>query len=300
MHLLREGHFDVARTFVDESKRLQPNIPIINTPFSSHVNPITLDYTNEHLHSQFNHMYHILHEIRVNHNLEPAIEWSRQNSKFLQSRGSNLEFDLCKVKFVSLFLGSVESGDIEMDQYQRILNATKYAELAFGRYYNNYGKEVRALLGAIPFHENIQESPFKHLFDLTDSWDHLATSFTKEFCSMLGLSAESPLLIATTAGSIAVPILQKVKTIMRTKKTEWTTESELPVEIQLPTEYRFHSIFVCPVSKEQGTDKNPPMMMPCGHVICKDSLENVSKGITFKCPYCPSHSSPKQAKKVYF
>jgi hypothetical protein len=70
------------------------------------------------------------------------------------------------------------------------------------------------------------------------------------------------------------------------------------VEIPLPSQYHFHSIFVCPVSKEQSTDANPPMMMPCGHVIAQESLEKISKGARFKCPYCPNESHPRDARKV--
>ena len=71
------------------------------------------------------------------------------------------------------------------------------------------------------------------------------------------------------------------------------------VEIPLPPTYRFHSIFVCPVSKEQTTDENPPMMMPCGHVIAQETMSRMSKGASFKCPYCPNESKPEAAKKLY-
>ena len=49
------------------------------------------------------------------------------------------------------------------------------------------------------------------------------------------------------------------------------------IEILLPSENRYHSIFACLVSKEQSTESNPPMMMTCGHVISKDSLQKLNK-----------------------
>jgi hypothetical protein len=253
---------------------------------------------SEALQKQFTEMYYILGELRQGHNLDPAIAWARTNSNILESRGSNLEFELCRLQFMCLFLG-YGSSDVKMDPSERILHASAYARDAFQPFQMRYGVEIQKLVGAIAYWQNIPDSPYARIFAQDSAWDDVATSFTKEFCSLLGLSADSPLYIATTAGAIALPVLLKVKSIMREKRTEWTTEEELPVEISLPPSYSFHSIFVCPVSKEQATDSNPPMMMPCGHVICHESLEKVSKGARFKCPYCPGESHPREAKKVF-
>lgn len=105
-------------------------------------------------------------------------------------------------------------------------------------------------------------------------------------------------------GTTALPVIMKLYTIMSSKKAEWSAQDELPVEIPLDEELRYHSVFACPVSKEQATDDNPPMMMPCGHVVCKESLARLSRSSRassrFKCPYCPSESSVDQAVQVYF
>jgi len=105
-------------------------------------------------------------------------------------------------------------------------------------------------------------------------------------------------------GTTALPVIMKLFTIMASKRAEWSAQDELPVEIPLDEELRYHSVFACPVSKEQATDENPPMMMPCGHVICKESLTRLSRNsrvaARFKCPYCPSESSIDQAVQVYF
>jgi len=256
-------------------------------------------FKSEHLQSEFQEMYTVLRELRENRNLEPAIEWARRNSNLLDSRGSNLLFELCRLKFIQLFV----SGSTSLSGHQNPLDgpllALQYAQTSFKDFQPRYATEISQLMGAFPFYQNIHESPYRALFDNDASWNDAASSFTKEFCSLLGLSPESPLFVAATAGCIALPLLAKAAEIMRINRTDWTTAEEMPVPIPLPPAYIFHSIFVCPVSKEQATDSNPPMMMPCAHVICKESLDTYSKGSKFKCPYCPSESHPSQSIRVY-
>lgn len=67
---------------------------------------------------------------------------------------------------------------------------------------------------------------------------------------------------------------------MAVKKQEWQAMKQLPVPVDLGKEFQFHSIFVCPVSREQGSEENPPMQLPCGHVLCKQSIMKLSKSST--------------------
>lgn len=312
MHLLREGQFDVASTFLQEVDRRPPHPePITSTPNTPNTSnqegkePWEQDLTDgtfrsEKLQQQFADMYHILHQLRVERNLEPAIQWARQRSDLLEARGSNLEFELCRLQFVCLFVGHGHdhSDTIDDDIPKGPLLAWEYARREFGPFHKRYTRDVESLMGALAYWQNIQDSPYRHIFYNDTAWEDVAHSFNREFCSLLGLSADSPLFIAATAGAIALPYLLKMQSIMKEKRTEWTTQNELPVEIPLPSQYHFHSIFVCPVSKEQTTDANPPMMLPCGHVIAKESLDKISKGTRFKCPYCPSESHPREARKV--
>lgn len=136
--------------------------------------------------------------------------------------------------------------------------------------------------------DDMSKSPYSEAFS-PDSpyWTQVENSFREQFCSLLELSPVSPLQVAVTAGTIALPVLLKMSSIMREKRTEWTSEGELPVEIPLPDSYHFHSIFTCPVSKEQSTEDNPPMLLFCGHCVCKNSLMRLAKadGQKIKCPY---------------
>jgi len=299
MHLLREGHFDVASTFINEVNSKQPSAPthssIATTPtptasWEADFAPTALKSTA--LQQQFSSMYHILHEMRNNGNLSPAITWAQQNSSALSTRGSNLEFDLCRLQYISLFTSS------------SALAAVAYARQAFPRFGARYAAQTNSLLGALAFTPNIATSPYSALFAPTspnspDTLSTAAAAFTSEFCALLSLSSASPLLTAVTAGYLALPTLLKLSQIQQTHRTSWTTAQELPVEVPLPAAYQFHSVFVCPVSKEQSTDANPPVVMPCGHVIARESCERISKGGRFKCPYCPGESHLRDAKVVY-
>ncbi|KAF2476007.1 uncharacterized protein BDR25DRAFT_322362 [Lindgomyces ingoldianus] len=305
MHLLREGQFSVASTFIEEANAHPPQpepTPATPNPYLQEAwekDPANGTFDSHKLQQQFKDMYHILHELRQNRNLSPAIAWARERSDVLEARGSNLEFELCRLQFVCFFIGRDEDGMMTEDSADGPLRAWAYARSEFGPFQARYGREVQQLMGAMAYWENVDDSPYRRYFYNNSAWEEVATSFTREFCSLLGLSADSPLYIAATAGAIALPTLLKLQNIMKEKRTEWTTQNELPVEIPLPPSYHFHSIFVCPVSKEQSTDQNPPMMMPCGHVIAQESLDKLSKGARFKCPYCPGESHPGDAKKVF-
>ncbi|KAF7116992.1 hypothetical protein CNMCM5793_005639 [Aspergillus hiratsukae] len=297
MHLLREGQFTVAATFLSEISEKkasrQENDMDTDVPDDATTLLDIDDVPSGEVRKQFAMMYYILHEMKENNNLLPAIQWSRDNKEALEARGSNLEFELCRLQFVWLFHGG-QGAAVAGPQA-----ALEYARREFHAFLPRYLVEIQQLMGAMAFSPNLQESPYRNIFDNPSAWFDVAQSFTREFCSLLGLSADSPLYIAATAGAIALPTLLKLQTIMKAKRTEWTTQNELPVEIPLPPSYLFHSIFVCPVSKEQSTDENPPMMMPCGHVIAEESLKRLCKGTRFKCPYCPNESHPREARKVF-
>lgn len=74
------------------------------------------------------------------------------------------------------------------------------------------------------------------------------------------------------------------------------------MELELGKEFVFHSIFACPVSRDQSTHDNPPMMLPCGHVLCRQSMLKIAKGATrpFKCPYCPREATSAACKQLHF
>ncbi|KAI1378766.1 CTLH/CRA C-terminal to lish motif domain-containing protein [Hypoxylon crocopeplum] len=323
MHLLREGQFNAASAFINEAQS-QPEAteptqappaqgqPSAYTPhpttYSRSPTPsdtiitdadIPADLTalqSQELQSSFADMYETLSALKAQ-NLLPAINWARNNCHELEARGSNLEFELCRLQFIWLLKGPAVNGlpDTEENGLQ---GASRYARVAFNRFQYRYIREIKQLCAALVYWQNLEESPYGHIFDISAAFEEVAASFTREFCSLLGLSAESPLYVAVTAGTLALPQLVKYTGLTKAKGTEWTTANELAFETPLPRSMMYHSIFVCPVSRGQTTEANPPVILPCGHVLAKESLQRLAKGARYKCPYCPSEGVVKDAKEI--
>lgn len=341
MHLLREGQFSVASTFINEVQAktppttTRPAAPEADEPMdedrddaNADVNGVPAsavasrekekgqedemeeeeeeeeeedDHDLSSLHSRelqdkFAEMYAILQELKAK-NLVPAIEWARANSAELEARGSNLEFELSKLQYVWLFQGPAVNG-LPDDERNGRAGALAYAREHFGRFQARHLGEIQQLASAMAFAPNLAASPYRNTFATAGAFADVAASFTREFCSLLGLSAESPLYLAVTAGALALPQLMKYMLATRLRGTEWTSAEEMPFETPLPASMLYHSIFVCPVSKEQTTDANPPMVIPCGHMLSRETLEKLCKGNRFKCPYCPSEGLLKDARRV--
>ncbi len=327
MHLLREGQFSVGAAFIAEAQEhlhssslsSQP-VPVpraipsgdFDEPMGDSMELEADGETNanrsatsgqefpsiqsQELQHKFAEMYQILQELKVR-NLMPAIAWARTNSSELEARGSNLEFELSRLQYVWLFKGPLVNGFPD-DMNNGQAGALAYARNNFVRFQDRHLREIQQLASAMVFAPNIVTSPYRSIFETDTAFADVASSFTREFCSLLGLSAESPLYIAATAGALALPRLLKYSQATRARGTEWTTTSELPFETPLPETMVYHSIFVCPVSKEQTTETNPPMMIPCGHVLAKETLQRLCKGTRFKCPYCPSEGQIKDAQQI--
>ncbi|GAB5589411.1 hypothetical protein Unana1_04311 [Umbelopsis nana] len=272
LHFIRQGQFQLSESFIKEAGMTDDEE--IGTSASE-------------LKSKFKEMYDIMQELDKGIT-DGAIKWASEHHGELHKRGSSLEFQLHRLRFIKL----LESNKME---------ALYYGRTHFDEFADRHMSEIRRLMTSLIYHNKLSQSPYADLVSEQD-WSGIGNAFQRDFCALLNMSADSPLYISVLVGTMALPTIIKVVTIMNTKRTEWSQQDELPVEIPLPDDLRFHSVFACPVSKEQATATNPPMMMPCGHVICKESLTRLSKSSSarFKCPYCPSESSAAQAVQVHF
>lgn len=266
LHFYRQGLFDLGDCFVNEAQ--EPNGACLKAPFFE--------------------MYKILEQMRAK-DLEPALRWAALNRESLQKKGSALEFKLHQLQYVS----SLHQGGWS--------SALQYARRWLTPFSPQHMGDIQRLMGCMIYAGRLETSPYADFLSATH-WDSVALEFTRECCSLLGQAYQSPLHVTLSAGSQALPTLLKLASVMANKKNEWQNMKQLPVEIELDKEFQFHSIFACPVSRDQSTAENPPMLMPCGHVLCKQSIAKLVKGSfrTFKCPYCPSETTSAQCRQIYF
>jgi len=280
-HFYRQGQLEIASTLAREAGVQE--VPEQRQPFLE-VNRI-LDSIKER-------------------NLEPALEWARQNREALNLRGtmllfsqsgvvqrSSLELRLHKLKFVELLREGSK------------LAAITYARQNFPAFVEGQEREVQGLMCAVMYAgPGLASSPYSHLLD-PSHWTEIGDLFLRDACALLGLSVESPLAVAVNAGCVALPALLKIKQAMQQRQVPgvWNSEKEeLPIEIDLGGECRYHSVFACPILKQQVSDSNPPMRLTCGHVISRDALAKLSQGHKLKCPYCPVEQNPNDARQIFF
>lgn len=265
-HFYREGRFEEGDLFVKETG-MDPDVS---------------------MKSEFEEMHGILGSIEKQH-VEPALQWAVQHRLKLNPNGlpSELEFKLVRLEYMRLL------------QDEGRMPALKFAKENFPPHGKNRMWEISKLMGCLLYEKKLENSPYKSiLFD--DVWGDVRKCFLQEYCKTVGHSSVSPLSVVVNAGALALQPLLKLTNIMNTAGL--SDDNELPVEIPLGPEYVFHSIFTCPVSKEQCTANNPPMRLQCGHVLCKQSIQKLARAGArpFKCPYCPTECLEAKCKRVHF
>lgn len=266
-HFYREGLFDLGDCFVEESN--EPEAAANKVPFLE--------------------MFRILEAMKCR-NLEPALSWAASNHEQLKQNGSDLELKLHCLQF------------LEILQNKGRDEALKYGRAVFAPFADKHMAEIQKLMTCLLWAGKLDSSPYEALLS-SIHWDKLAEELARQFCNLIGQSYESPLSVTIAAGVQGLPTLLKLMSVMIGKKQEWQSMKQLPVPVDLDKEFQFHSVFVCPVSREQMSEENPPMLLSCGHALCKQSITKLSKNNStrpFKCPYCPTEVEAGQCRQLYF
>lgn len=87
-------------------------------------------------------------------------------------------------------------------------------------------------MGMLLFVPNgIGSSPYKCLLD-SEMWVEIYETFTKDACTLLGITVNSPLTTCINAGCTAIPALLNIKQVMMQRQVAgiWNGKDELPVK----------------------------------------------------------------------
>ncbi|XP_023161080.2 E3 ubiquitin-protein ligase RMND5A [Drosophila hydei] len=273
-HYCRQGMDDVARILIKECKMSENDAQDV---FDSE--------------REFAEIYSIWIQIQKRE-LNEALKWAIRHSSQLLERHSLIEFRLHRMRFMQLVSYGLES------QHEAIL----YARNHFQKFAVRYEHEIANLMASfIYLPGGLEKTPYK-IFLAQEMWTELSFTFLKDACQLLGISKNSALSVVVNAGCTALPALLNIKQVMQSRQvlTMWNGCDELPIEIDLQPEFRFHSIFACPILRQQTTEDNPPKKLTCGHVISNDALHKLSNGHILKCPYCPVEQNAEEAVRIYF
>ncbi|KAJ6646874.1 E3 ubiquitin-protein ligase RMND5A [Pseudolycoriella hygida] len=246
-HFYRQGKDDIADTLVKEANLSKDEFT--QEPFAE---------------------LHSIWECIQNKNIQPALEWASRYSKELMEKNSTLEFKLHRLAYMQILSKGINAQT----------EALKYARTHFAKFVNIFQKDIQILMGALMYLPvGIDNSPYRTLIE-PKTWTEAADTFLKDACHTLGIIKESPLSIVASAGCIALPALLNIKQAMRKRQVPelWSERDELPIEIELEPEHRYHSSFTCPILRQLTSEDNPPMKLTCGHVISRDALSKLSNG----------------------
>ncbi|KAI4330199.1 hypothetical protein MLD38_028501 [Melastoma candidum] len=254
--LERQSLFETGDCFVNEAME-QDCLDVVKAPYIE--------------------MYRMIEEMK-NRKLELVLKWDSSSSSKMKESGSDLE--LKKLHWMQFVVFLQKGGRDEALSYAR----THLAPFASSRMVEMQKRPWAAFCG-------LEGSSTPHTLSCCSQPDLTLLALLKSSPLSIVLEAFPPSMKYFPNMLQALPQLLKFIDMMVGKKHEWQSMKQLLESIELDDELQFHSIFVCPVSKEQATDDNPPKLTRCGHVLCKQSIRRCQRA-------SPSPSSALTARSM--
>ncbi|XP_052749628.1 E3 ubiquitin-protein ligase RMND5A isoform X2 [Galleria mellonella] len=223
----------------------------------------------------------------------PALRWAEQHAEELEH--SPLPFTLHRMQALKLA------------RTEGVGAAIAYARAQFPRHAARHERQLAACVCALAWVRGgagagAPPAAYRALLAPAALGAAAAELFVREACALLRLAPLSPLAGAVLAGARVLPALHDIRAKMTHPHViaAWS-DDELPLEVDLGEDGGgYHSVFACPILRQQASEQNPPMRLLCGHVISRDALNKLAMGAKLKCPYCPMEQAPSEARQIYF
>ena len=208
--------------------------------------------------------------------VQPALKWCEQNRCLLESIHSKLELMLFELHFIFLVI----TGNVQL--------AIQFANSMY-HLVLHYTSQIQKILSCICYTNrslNTVTSTYSER-----KWKIAAHTFQKDAYLIEKIPISCPLALTIGAGCYTIPCLVKMKIVIQQqeKYDVLSKYDELPINIDLVPGLRFHSVFACPMLRQQALDiGSHPIRLICGHLIGYESMRKIltSHG-QVKCPYCP-------------
>ena len=169
--------------------------------------------------------------------------------------------------------------------------ALLYAQTHFTPFANDRIDDIRKLSGLLLFYPNLTASPYTTILTpptsptatasqrnlpatpsaLSSLLSSVSSTFTALYLRLQNLPTQSPLLTLLQASSLVYPQLSHYQTLP-------LSSSSLSLELDLGSNFPFHSTFICPVTREPSNAGNEPVMLPCGHLISVSAMDKIVRG----------------------
>ncbi len=236
--------------------------------------------------AQFRRLRDIVEQLRQRR-LDAALAWLGGERRDADSEA--LLFQLHELAFLELLLGA---------------DGRRDAALAYGRshlsaFAATHWRRVGYLCSAALFDRaELPSSPYAKLVDeYGDAWQRAAVAVSVAFARVCGVPETPTLVVALRCAWPVVPALGKLVALKRRGLAADASTVALP----LAADERYHTVFACPVTRAQTASSNPPTMLPCRHVLARDSaVQLINRSGMIKCPYCPMQTTLANCKTVHF
>lgn len=217
--------------------------------------------------------------------------------EFLETHQPDDERTLRKSLQTQMITDSIELG---VDSYDRTVRQLR----RFSSPNREDRKKATRLVGALLVGKtSVEDDRYKSLFDYA-SREKLVLKMSSFF-----IPYEAPLKNLLRFGYKGMNQMTEL-CLLGYEGSCCLMECELPIDTVFTGN---HSVFSCPILKEQCTMQNPPMRLLCGHVISREAIARLmsnhrharnmprhARQIRFKCPYCPREQVVENAKPVDF
>ncbi|XP_047315178.1 protein RMD5 homolog [Impatiens glandulifera] len=280
-HFYRQGMFELGDFFLNESSSSSSS-------------------ETELIRSLFMEIHRILESLS-NLEFEPALSWIVANRDVLrQNESTDLEFKLHRLQFVVI-----------LQNQNGIEESFEYAREFVTQFSADHKVEVKRLMSCLWWAGRMEKSPYSDLLS-SSNFENFADELMREYCKVIGKSEKCPLITTVTAGVTNLPILLRLTNLLigegegEGKKEDLETMIDLAGRVKPDKDLMFHLIFECSLCCGKGNRLNPPIWMPCGHVLCMVSVVRLWRNTggeddrPLKCPYCVSVSKLRNCKQLSF